>query len=157
MFKMVKRALLQFFLGSRNRGISEKWPFFQKYPDFSAPEKLRWGALDHFKDRAKLRRFWKFQTILPAYTDFYRLLRIPNHKSGGILWPYFLILKKNLKWFLKSARTHCAPKGFVHLHSHGFGVIVLVTRVITIYYQVFPLLVRSIRRPWPYPANGDRR
>jgi hypothetical protein len=30
---------------------------FQKYPDFSGPEKLRWGASGHFKHRDQPRRF----------------------------------------------------------------------------------------------------
>ena len=72
-------------LGPRNRGICVKWPLFSKYPDFSAPEKSRWGASVRIKDHQKLRRLWKSQTIRPAYTGFYRLLRIPYHKSGGIL------------------------------------------------------------------------
>ena len=38
-------------LGLRNRGISKITVIFHKYPDFSAPEKLRWGALDHFEHR----------------------------------------------------------------------------------------------------------
>ena len=44
-------------LGSRNRGIYEKTVIFQKYPDFSAPEKLKQGSFDHFEHRAQLRRF----------------------------------------------------------------------------------------------------
>ena len=44
------------FSGAEKSGYLKITVIFHKYPDFSAPEKLRWEALDHFEHRVKLRR-----------------------------------------------------------------------------------------------------
>ena len=110
-------------LGPRVRGICVKWPLFSNFPDFSAPREIEVGASCHFQDCEKVLRLWKFQPIPPAPTDFCRLLRIPYHKSGGILYTYFLILQKIWKYFRGLPELmFMVPGGLTYLHSQAYDV-----------------------------------